>query len=429
MPVDPDHCYVSMHDVMKCLSDAADLVTPYLVDHHKRVAIIAGEIASELGLSDSEKATLRCSALIHDIGVFSSEERVDLLKLDAEDVFAHAHAGYMLLSAFSSFSQIADIIKFHHIRWKHGRGQEYLGERVPLSSHILHLADRVQIQLIGCSEPLSRSRTIMREIEDLSGEMFKPELVEILKSVASKEAFWFDVMSRSPWEVLDRNMNQDAGLAAVLSLAEMAKLTSRIIDFRSKFTACHSKGVAVVSERLGHLFGVSDTVSKMLNIAGHMHDLGKIAVPLDILEKPRGLTASEYDIIKRHPYYTFSVLSEIECLHAMSEWACLHHERLDGSGYPFRLKGDELTLEARVMAVADVFTALTEDRPYRSGMSRKSALRILLELGRRYKLDPDVVACVKQNFDEIDGVRMKAQRPVSENYEDFNTSSHFPVFN
>lgn len=117
-----------------------------------------------------------------------------------------------------------------------------------------------------------------------------------------------------------------------------------------------------------------------MKIAGLLHDIGKLAIPLNILDKNGPLTSQEFGIIKSHAYYTKIILDKIEDIPNISEWASNHHEKLNGQGYPRGLKADELSEESRIMAVCDIYQALTEDRPYRKGLNINNAFNIMDEM-------------------------------------------------
>ena len=141
----------------------------------------------------------------------------------------------------------------------------------------------------------------------------------------------------------------------------------------------------------------------MMKIAGNLHDLGKLAMPLEILEKPGKLSADERAVINSHSYYTFKILSRFRDLDSIRRWAAFHHERIDGSGYPFKLDGEDLDSGSRIVAAADVFTALKENRPYRAGMSSKDALAILKEMSGT-ALDGDMVRLLADNLPELEQI-------------------------
>lgn len=192
-----------------------------------------------------------------------------------------------------------------------------------------------------------------------------------------------------------------------------------MIDFRSKFTYSHSSGVAASSKMLAKIMGFSEKDCTIMELAGYVHDLGKIAVPIEILEKQGKLTEKEYDIVKIHPYYTDKILKKVKAFDTIREWGALHHERLDGNGYPFHLKGDQISLGSRIMAVADIFTALKEDRSYRKGMDRKKAIGIIEDMSGS-ALDKNVVKKLKDNYDIVNNERIKAQNITREEYKKIN---------
>lgn len=131
------------------------------------------------------------------------------------------------------------------------------------------------------------------------------------------------------------------------------------------------------------------------------HDLGKLVVPNTILEKPSALTASEFAVIKQHPYHTFSILNSISGIQVIAEWAAFHHERLDGNGYPFHKKSHEINVISRIISVADIFTALIEDRPYRKGLDVKAIKKILIDGSDSGALDSRIVKNLVDNLADI----------------------------
>lgn len=136
-----------------------------------------------------------------------------------------------------------------------------------------------------------------------------------------------------------------------------------------------------------------------MGVAGFLHDIGKLAVPPQVLDKPGKLTPQEMRVIRQHPYYTHQILAMVPGLETVTTWAALHHERLDGTGYPFRMR--DIPFGSRVIAVADVFTAITEDRPYRPGMERAQCLAVLNKLVQEHAIDGGIVESLRDHFDDI----------------------------
>jgi len=157
---------------------------------------------------------------------------------------------------------------------------------------------------------------------------------------------------------------------------------------------------------------------KLMQAAGYLHDLGKISVPSEILDKQGKPTEAEWAILQGHTYYTFRILETIGGMPQVSEWAAFHHERLDGKGYPFGHTAKDLTLGTRIMAVADTTTALLEDRPYRKSMSDQKAIRILRKLAADGALDGDVLDVLLRDFDPIHAVCQEEQAAYAVKQQD-----------
>ncbi|HHX73839.1 MAG TPA: HD domain-containing protein, partial [Firmicutes bacterium] len=232
----------------------------------------------------------------------------------------------------------------------------------------------------------------------------------------SRESLWLDLVNNYLHQVIPETLvfdTMDLNLDDTISLT---KIFASIIDFRSPFTAYHSAGVAKTAEKLAELAGFSKEECKMMLVAGYLHDLGKLAVKNDVLEKPSKLDVEEYNIIRSHTYYTYRLLQPIRAFEQFNIWAASHHERLDGTGYPFQLTGDSLSLGARILTVADVFTAITENRPYRKGLDNKETLQILQQQAAKRALCPYVVSILAENIVAINRVREEAQLEAGKEY-------------
>jgi len=413
---------INLFDLIISLSTAVDLVSQAVTNHHKEVAYIASSIARELGLSREEESELIIAGALHDMGALSLKERLETLNFEVEFPHQHAERGYRLIKVFEPLSKIAYLVRYHHVPWKGGEGSDFKGEPVSLGSHILHLADRVDVLIDKKREILGQAKGIVEKIEEFAEKMFMPELVRAFKSVAGREYFWLDAAGSSIDQILSSRISLSTIELNLDNLLSLSKLFSQIIDFRSHFTSTHSSGVAVSAEALARFVGFSEKECQEMKIAGYLHDLGKLAISREILEKPGKLTPEEFNLIRSHTYYTYRILEPIAGLEVINSWASFHHERLDGRGYPFHHQGENLSLGSRIMAVADVFTALTEDRPYRKGMEGERALEILQEMAESSALDSNIISLLKVHFKEINSSRMVSQKASVENYQKFTQS-------
>ncbi|SJZ30241.1 HD-GYP domain-containing protein [Selenihalanaerobacter shriftii] len=415
---------VSLFDMIMCLSDAIDLVSKAVSGHHKRVAYIASSIAVEMGLSKEEERNLIMAGALHDAGAISLQERLQALKFDttyaysSEETCQHAQIGYHLIKQFEPFSEVAPLILYHHCIWNNKDNIKSDSEEVIQGSQILHLADRIDVLINKNEEILGQREHIRNKIEEGSGSMFNPELVEVFLNIAEKESFWFDTISPEITRILAKRSEGKSIKLSIDRLLNLAMMFSEIIDFRSEFTATHSSGVAVTSKILAELIGLSKRECMMIEIAGYLHDLGKLAIPPEILDKPGKLTKEEFNIIKSHPFYTYRILERVKGLNQINKWASFHHERIDGAGYPFHYGEDRLVVGSRIIAVADVFTAITENRPYRDGMNKDKAMHVLQDMAKELALDSDIVLVLKRNYDYINNARKQAQKREVKNYKD-----------
>jgi HD-GYP domain-containing protein (c-di-GMP phosphodiesterase class II) len=407
---------IPLFDLVACLSDAVDLVSPSLVDHHKQVAYIASCIGEELGLPLEKQKDLILAGALHDIGALSLAERMETLSFDFESFEQHAELGGGLLALFEPLSHLAPIINSHHTFWNNGKGSQNAGQPVPLESHIIHLADRIAVLINTKTEVLGQVKGICEKTSGQRGKMFKPELVDAFISLSQKEYFWLDIKSSTIYRHLRRKARSKTIVMDLDQLNDLAMLFAKIIDFRSSFTATHSSGVSASAVHVAKLCGFSERECRMMKIAGYLHDLGKLAVPREILEKPGSLTPEEFNIIRSHTFHTYRILETVEDFETINTWGAFHHERLNGKGYPFHHFGKDLSLGSRIMCVADVFTAITEDRPYRKGMSDAETINVLKSMAQNGTLDANIVSTLESHFEEINGVRAKAQADSREIY-------------
>lgn len=404
----------NIFDFVSGISEALDLAAPALNHHHKRVAYIAYSLARELSWDEREIFDLVTASILHDIGAFSQEERICLSgRTGFENVnpHEHAYAGYLLLRAFDPLAKAAEMVRYHHINYREGQSG------IPRGSYVICLADRIAILIDDSVDILEQ---VGRITEQIKLESFPPEIIEALLRLSKREYFWVETYSDSVDRILASRIQLSRSIKGLNLLRSFAKTMSLIIDFRSRFTATHSSGVAAVALELTRLLAFSERECCMMEIAGFLHDLGKLAIPSEVLDKPGKLGYDEINLMRKHTYYTYQILDKIKGLEDVSMWASYHHERLDGEGYPFHIVGADLTKLSRTMAVADVFTAITEDRPYRRGMDAERAMTVLDHMVDQNAIDGGIVAFIKKHFDEINTKRIAAQKEAMLEYKEFS---------
>jgi HD-GYP domain-containing protein (c-di-GMP phosphodiesterase class II) len=179
-------------------------------------------------------------------------------------------------------------------------------------------------------------------------------------------------------------------------MRNISMVFAAIIDKKSAFTHEHSIGLFNHTNLFSKYYGFSEEETMKMKIAALLHDIGKLSIPNQILDKPGRLTADEFSIIKSHTYYTKLILNNIQGMEDIAEWAANHHETLRGKGYPEGLDAGQLCHKSRIMAVCDIYQALTEDRPYRTGMSKEKSLGIMDSMVEIGNIDGSVVKALKE---------------------------------
>jgi putative nucleotidyltransferase with HDIG domain len=412
------------------VSSINSLADPVLSNHNYRVAYISFLIARRLTYNNQFLSKIIMAGLLHDIGLLLSPTK-DLvlvknpeLREDGERIHLHSEVGYKLLKNFPMFSKIALTIKYHHLPYK-----DFLLKRktIPYSSQVLHLADRIDVFISVKLEGREAYLHFPKVVKELEGNLKKsshlklldPRLVNLfLKEIAVKEAFWFELFNEAFLkESLQSFLSNYAMKLPFEAFFELAQILAYLIDFKSPFTATHSSGVAQTATSLASLLNFTLPDLKKIKVAGLLHDIGKVAIPREILEKKGKLTSEEMNLMKSHVYYSYKIISKLELEKNILEWASYHHETLDGKGYPFKLTAKDLSLGSRIMAVADIYTALMEDRPYKKGMDTTKALEVLTELAEANKLDKRIVNLLKNNLSTVEKARKMAQERAQRIYD------------
>ncbi len=409
-----DAITINLFEILQCFSDAVDMVLPEFSNHQHQVATLAYRIAQHMGLQETSQRNVLMAGLVHDVGAISVRERLELVESEPVTVHSHGFRAARLLEEYGPFALTADIVRYHHLPWAYGQGQHFMGCGVPIESHIVHLADRTCLRIRREMDPLNQLNGIVEWARRESGQVFNPDIVDVLVDLTRCEHVWLEMRYNTPLDSRPvESTNQRLEMEDVLGLA---KMFSRIIDFRSRFTATHSAGVAKTAEKLAEMVGFSRAECLQMLIAGYLHDLGKMAIDSAILEKPGKLTPQEYSAIRCHPFMTYHLLGRITGFETIRRWAAFHHERLDGKGYPFHLTAENIPVGARIMAVADVLSALTEPRPYREGMSREQTIETICAMEKDGALNEHIVSLALDNIDSLRSICMESREKAGEEY-------------
>lgn len=368
----------TLKKLITSFTKAIDVYNYLLKDHHRRTAVGAYHIGQSMGLSEESLCDLIIAAALHDIGALTIAERDQLIQMDVENPYPHSALGCYMLNSFEPFYKISRIVYYHH--WSYSEDQLFhpnMGA-VPIEAYILHVADRTDILINQNQSPLMQKQEIINQIKSYRGTLFHPKVVDAFEAMASKDSFWLDIDNLEMEKILSVSIGERYEIELTMDLLEQFAYTlSKIIDTRSKYAISHSFGVSEVAYKISEYMGYPEEKRRKIRVAGLLHDMGKIAVPTEIIEKAGSLTETERMDVRTHAYFTFLILSQVEDMSEIVEWASGHHENHDGSGYPMNLVKSSISEEMDIIAYADIFTALSEDRPYRRGMHLYEILQIL----------------------------------------------------
>ena len=329
-------------------------------------------VAPEGGMADR---TARLRAIRHEGQVTRSLMR------------ARCYRGAEIARKLGFSEATAEAIRGLDEHWDgHGQPLGLHGTEIPLAARILCLAQTVEVFVVA-----GGVRAAYRMAGKRRGEWFDPTLVDALHSFRSDTGFWrsLERPDLSSVEPPDRVL-----LADEARLDRIAEGFAAVVDAKSPWTHEHCERVCAIATEMAKRMGFTDTALRQLRRAALLHDLGKLSISNRILDKPGPLSPEERRRFREHPLLAEDILGRVPTFLELAVVASAHHERLDGSGYPRGLAGEALTMPMRVLAVADVYEALTSERPYRSAYRPTEALE-LMRADVPGRLDADAFAALQ----------------------------------
>ncbi len=376
--------------IIHVMERALNYVDMRLMHHGRRVAFLACRTLRNLGVQD--ETTLRDYALIallHDIGAYKTEEINNMVRFESSTVWDHAVYGSLFIKYFSPVPQLAPAILFHHANCAQ---LSYLDPRFRHLAQSLKISDRADILL---QTGALSGEALRKQLEAQRGIMFDPDVLDAF--LQANPNGYRGGQSQESDEDFSRLLYGDGYADAEEAFIKMIVYA---IDFRSPQTVTHTVTSTSVCEYLGSVVPLDPEEKKRLRRSAMLHDLGKIGTPPAILEKTGKLTDGEMAVMKQHVTHTKTILEgfsdEISlCI------SIRHHEKLDGSGYPYGLSAADLTTGQRLMAVADILSALATVRSYKDAFPKEKVVGILRSMADSGQLDPDIVDTAVREYDNI----------------------------
>ena len=422
----PEQTQLHLSELISALSHALDITEGQPEGHCVRCCWIGMHVGRQLGLDDGDLWSLYYTLLLKDLGCSSNAARIcelyltdDLsFKRDFKAVgdslpqvlsFVLGHTGLKapLAERFRSVmnimrdgeeiaqeliatrcqrgAEIARLLRFpesvsagiysldEHFNGQ-GKPEQLAGESIPLYSRIALLA-----QVIDVFHTAGGKQAALDEINLRSGRWFDPALVAVFETVAD-EAFWETLACP---DVMPAVLALEPASHVVALdddyLDDIATAFGQVVDSKSPYTSGHSMRVALYTDLIAETLGLASEQRRWLKRGALLHDVGKLGVSNSVLDKPGKLDADEWAAVQAHAAYTEAILSRIDAFAELARVAGAHHERLDGKGYPRGMMADDICLETRIITTADIFDAITAERPYRGAVPIPKTLEIMAE--------------------------------------------------
>jgi len=393
--------------VINIMEKTLNHIDPRLVNHGKRVAYLMFKILEGQRKYDEKQLRDICIlTMLHDIGAYKTEEIDKMVIFETANVWEHSAYGYLFLKYFSPLKELADVILYHHADCDEVSS---LNSEHQLLAQLMSMCDRADIFL----KYKKNTGSFYDHLHKYRDIKYFGYIVDMF------------LMSGIDISAVYNGMDNDAVFNRILYSLPLTedevigyiKMIIFSIDFRSSQTVIHTVVTACAAVFLAKLIGADEDDIKNIETGAMLHDIGKIGIPVYILESKEKLNDSDMEIMRTHVDVTEKILSgnvDDNIMHL----AIRHHEKLDGTGYPKKLYACDIPIYDRIVAVADVFSALCGARSYKKEFPKEKIIGILNEMSGL--LDPQIVSLTVEHYDEIYEEAERESIPVINNYNAIN---------
>ncbi|MGH9513907.1 MAG: HD-GYP domain-containing protein [Terriglobales bacterium] len=436
---------IRLSDVVSALSVALDLTEGQPMGHAIRSCILGMRMADELGLGATDRSNLYYALLLKDSGCSTNAARLhqilgcdeiiakrevkleDWSKLslsgarylwrnvlprapvrhrlkrivqvalhqrrnNAELIGSRCERGAEIARKIGLTEATAEAIRSLDEHWDGGGYPEgRSGGEISRLAQIMNISQTMEVFAAN-----SGPATAASVVAERSGAWFDPELCDVACVLCKDKQIWQRLQATNVREYV---LGMEPGTAIPASperIDSLCEAFAQVIDAKSPYTFNHSVGVAAAATAIGEAMMLAPSTRTMIRRAALLHDIGKLGVSNSILEKPGKLNDAEWKVMRLHPAYTRLILQNISGFENLAFVAAAHHERLDGKGYPDGLTAEQMPLAARIIAVADVYQALSEPRPYRGALPLQVVLG-MMDQDAPEKLDRSCVDALKSS--------------------------------
>ena len=393
----------SFTEVLFALSYALDCVEHELVgvttNHSKRVAYICVKMGEKFKMNTNELLDLAACALLHDNALteFIQAEYNEHEVEDDKNLSLHCVMGEKNIEKIKFFDDVNGSILYHHENADGTGPLKKTWKEIPIFARMIHLADQLDANFDLSNITEEKFNKIKKFLHQNTHTIFDEECTETFFN-----CFDFEGIRKMGNSKIDQTLSLNIPKIeyeyANHEVINFAQMFATIVDYKSEFTHNHCIEIAKKAYEMGEFYGYDEDTKTKLYLAGALHDIGKLAVGNDLLEKEGKLTQKEYKDMQTHAYQTYFILRSIAGFEEVTSWASLHHEKLDGTGYPFGKTAEQLGKNERLMACLDIYQALVEKRPYKDGMEHQKAINILRGMAAENKLDVEIVEDINSVF-------------------------------
>jgi len=382
---------ISSKDVISIIVKALNLIDKRLIDHGTRVGYIMLKMLQfDQKYSENEILSFVLASVFHDIGAYKSDELDKMVQFETDEVENHSIYGYLFYKYLSPFDDAAKIILYHHIDYNKLKGFQYKYEDV---ASYINIADRIDVMTF-----IGKGKMNLNYLRKFANTRFSNKGLDLFQAANNKYHIIDNIKDGSYKEELFSLLE---GISLSFESKEkFLKMLIFSIDSRSEYTVMHTITTVSIADEIGQKLNLSEIDRLKLHYGALLHDIGKISTPIEILESDSRLRDGELEIMRNHVAMSEYILKDY-INPEIVEIAIRHHEKLDGTGYPKKLNEKDLTLPERILAVADIISALAGKRSYKDIFSKEKIIRILTKDRDDGKLCKTVVNCATKYFDEI----------------------------
>ncbi len=368
----------NLNNFLLSISIALDLAENDLKNttpnHSKRVAFLSLKIAENYDLTPQEMSDLCAYSLVHNIA----------LKKENNYTKEYYELAQNCVDKLPFLCGYKNVLKYH-TEYYNGSGIFGVeGKEIPLLSQIISFSHLLDERFDLSGKDIENRKGIIKFLERNENKLFSEEIVNHFLEVASSIDFWLDIQNEN--DILFYIFGTLHDFTSSPTFEEVLTFTTIFSDLVEEDSDFIEK-----CSTMADFYSFEHKEKQTFLIAASLHHIGKLAIPNDILCKESKLTDDEYEIMKSYPYYTKKILSNLMGFNDITNWACRIQETIDGTGYPYKLNGKDLSLKDRLMSALNVYQSLTNKKPYRSAFSHEKSISVMFELVSKGKLDKGIV--------------------------------------